>query len=133
MVRLYAFAQTGYASCLSIINTLCILFMKIPNYLYWCFVTCYFYFKSLPVNAKHSSFQYRHSYIRVLIIFSTKYCGFVPFTEWASFTVLFAIFVVVCDGKYSRSSEHNSAALSIVWKKGETFLHWYLNIVLHFP
>lgn len=46
----------------------------------------------LPVNAKHSSFQYLHSYIRVLMIFSTKYCGFVPLTEWASFTVRFAIF-----------------------------------------
>lgn len=48
----------------------------------------------IPVKAKHSSFQYLHSYILVRVIFSTKYCGFVPLTEWASFTVRFAIFVV---------------------------------------
>jgi len=47
----------------------------------------------IPDNAKHSSFQYFDSYIRVLIIFSIKYWGFVPFTVRASFTVRFAIFV----------------------------------------
>ncbi len=46
---------------------------------------------TLPVSAKHSSFQYLDSYILDLMIFSTKYCGFVPFTLCASFTVRFAI------------------------------------------
>lgn len=48
--------------------------------------------KSSAVRAKHSSFQYFESYTRDLIIFSTKYCGFVPLIDFASFTVLLAIF-----------------------------------------
>ena len=48
--------------------------------------------KYLPVRAKHSSFQYLQSYILDLMIFSIRYCGFVPFIVCASFTVRFAIF-----------------------------------------
>lgn len=46
---------------------------------------------STPVSPKHSSFQYLDSQIRVRMIFSTRYCGFVPCMLFASLTVLFAM------------------------------------------
>ena len=38
----------------------------------------FFTYYSLPVNAKHFSFQYWLSYILVLMIFSIRNCGLVP-------------------------------------------------------
>lgn len=47
--------------------------------------------RSSAVRAKHCSFQNFESYIRERMIFSIKYCGLVPCTFRASFTVRLAI------------------------------------------
>ena len=54
------------------------------------------------VRPKQSSFQNLQSYTLVLIIFSTRYWGFVPLIDLASFAVRFAMRLVSLGSRLAR-------------------------------
>ena len=86
--------------------------------------------RGLHERPKHCSFQYLESYIRVLMIFSTRYCGLVPLIDLASFGVRFAIFFSCSRGLIYVYEPHPPFAVLQIrgkrWRQNLSWRHFFL-------